>query len=972
MAHSNPPPPEINQPVELKPGVEQSSIVNQPTNIDDTRPTRIRSSVETTSTKSPRNKNKSWVVWILLFIIFMLLGGTTGALHGYQTAQQTLIAGRTAQVNLDLQDQYQLALQDLEAGQFDIARQRLDYILLHDPNFPGATDTLSQVLAVLYATSTPTPLPPAATATSPPPTPDLRPFEEQLLSAKNLVDLQEWSKAIESLLALRQSDPAYQTSRVDGLLWVSLRSRGVQKIYQEANLEGGIYDLALAERFGVIDIEAAVARNMARLYLYGLAFWEVYPQQAVYYFEQVASAMPNLRDSSGWTARQRYHSALIQYGDQLYSQKQWCDAQRQYELAWEIAESQDLANKLRAAIQQCLGYTATPTETATVTQTAPAEVTVTLTFTPVILENTPTPTATLPAVPISSNTPTPTATITHTPEPQIPTDTQSLPPSQTNTEAPADTAAPQPLIKSDQSTGGNNPTGKLIALLPLVALPFLLAVYRPPSTPKIGGDIKKGTNFPGKDNQHKMKPACTTSAIILAIVLILSAGLSAWAASIITRQIAQHWQGELFSNEFSLVKGTASPSVSLDAEQTPVDIESTPTLVEITSSIKPWNGAERVTALILGVDYRDWSANEPASRSDTMILLTLDPQSKTAGMISIPRDLWVNIPGFKHGKINTAYYLGDIYKLPGGGPALAIKTVEHFLGVDINYFAQIDFEAFVRFIDEIGGVTVDVTETITIDLLGTGFKTKKTLQPGRQVLPGEWALAYARARHTEGGDFDRADRQQQVIMAIRERMLDPNMLPEILKRAPKIYSEITSGIRSNLTLEQVIQLALLAVTLPDERISRGIIGKESVLFGQSPDGLAILIPVPDKIHLVRDRVFASSSSLGPLAAGTDQERMLAEKARIALYDGSNVADLLNRTVNFLHDLDIQLTQSGNAGQKYTVTTIIDHTGNPYTLKFLVDLLKINPNKIYFKYDPNNPVDVEIYLGLDWARQNSLP
>ena len=181
-------------------------------------------------------------------------------------------------------------------------------------------------------------------------------------------------------------------------------------------------------------------------------------------------------------------------------------------------------------------------------------------------------------------------------------------------------------------------------------------------------------------------------------------------------------------------------------------------------TLTSWDGVGRVTILLLGLDYRDWEAGSEYSRSDTMILLTLDPLSHTAGILSIPRDMWVAIPGFQHGKINTAYYLGDAYKLPGGGPGLAVDTVEQFLGVPINFYAQIDFQAFVRFIDELGGVKIDIPEPITVDLLGSGAKTKKTLQPGVQVLPGEWALAYARARNTGGGDFDRAKRQQQVIL----------------------------------------------------------------------------------------------------------------------------------------------------------------------------------------------------------------
>ncbi|MBT7818181.1 MAG: hypothetical protein HN672_02390, partial [Chloroflexi bacterium] len=130
---------------------------------------------------------------------------------------------------------------------------------------------------------------------------------------------------------------------------------------------------------------------------------------------------------------------------------------------------------------------------------------------------------------------------------------------------------------------------------------------------------------------------------------------------------------------------------------------------------EPWNGNDRVTLLLLGLDYRDVSSGETASRSDTMILLTIDPISKEAGMLSVPRDLWANIPGFNPGKINTAYYLGDIYKLPGGGPKLAIDTIEQTIGVPIDYYAQIDFSTFERFIDLIGGITIDVKTPLRID-----------------------------------------------------------------------------------------------------------------------------------------------------------------------------------------------------------------------------------------------------------------
>lgn len=454
--------------------------------------------------------------------------------------------------------------------------------------------------------------------------------------------------------------------------------------------------------------------------------------------------------------------------------------------------------------------------------------------------------------------------------------------------------------------------------------------------------------------------------IFLATIFLSLLCMTALISMVVVRQVtlAASQPGAILGPSIVQVSGTPK----LNAQGTPVPVnELALGDPAISPAMTPWDGAGRVTILLLGLDYRDWSASEPASRSDTMILLTLDPLTKTAGILSIPRDLWVAIPGFQHGKINTAYYLGDAYKIPGGGPALAVKTVEQFLGVPINYYAQVDFGTFVRFIDEIGGVTVDVPAEITVDLLGKGASTKKKLKPGRQLLPGEWALAYARARYTEGGDFDRAQRQQQVIMAIRERILRFDMLPTLITKAPTLYQELSSGIRTNLTLDEVIKLALLAQSVSGENIKRGIIDKDNVFFGTSPDGLSILIPIPDDIYNLRDEIFATASGLGPGASGSLQEKIASEAAKVIIYNGSGAPDLGNRTAELIRSQGANVIQIADAGQAYSATMIIDHTGNPYIIKYLVDLMKISWVNIQVKFDPNHPADIEVYLGSDWAR-----
>ena len=381
-----------------------------------------------------------------------------------------------------------------------------------------------------------------------------------------------------------------------------------------------------------------------------------------------------------------------------------------------------------------------------------------------------------------------------------------------------------------------------------------------------------------------------------------------------------------------------------------------------------WEGAERITILVMGLDYRDWEAGDDAPRTDTMILLTVDPVSKTAGMLSIPRDLWVNIPGFQADRINTAYRSGEIYELPGGGPALAVETVELLIGVPIDYYAQVDFNVFVRMIDEIGGVKIDVPQAITVDLIGP--EPPKTIQPGVQTLPGDVALAYARARNTEGGDFDRAQRQQQVILAIRDRILSFDLIPILLTKSGVLYNELSSGVRTDMSLETAISLGLLVADIPVENIRRGVIGESEILFYTTPAGDQVLKPLPDRIRTVRDHVFGTAGLTSPLADLTPTERVQAENANISIRNATFFDGLAKNTVEFLNGLgfNIPADNAGPADEKVIFTQIIDYTGNPYTVQMLVEQLNIQSNRILLRYDPNSPVDVVVNLGDDWAGQ----
>jgi LCP family protein required for cell wall assembly len=377
-----------------------------------------------------------------------------------------------------------------------------------------------------------------------------------------------------------------------------------------------------------------------------------------------------------------------------------------------------------------------------------------------------------------------------------------------------------------------------------------------------------------------------------------------------------------------------------------------------------WDGKSRVTVLVMGLDYNDWRAGQGPPRTDSMMLLTVDPVNKTAGMLSIPRDLWVSIPGYESDRINKAYFTGEAFQLPGGGPALAVRTVEKLLGVPIHYYVVLDFDSFVYFVDEIGGVKLDVPETIKVDV-ADDTKGAITIKPGRQTLTGELTLAYARARYTQGGDFDRAARQQQVILGIRERLLTSQALRTIIVKAPDLYARFSSSIRTNLTLEEIIRLAVLAQQIDLTNINQGIISTSDVLLATTEDNQNVLIPLPDKIRALRNRLFASTGVLSPLASGSLLEIMQAENPSVVLIDTAGQASALENARAFLGEQGLAV-QASSGGDFTYLTTITDFTGNPHTIQYFVRALNIPPENVLFSYNPDSAIDIQINLGTGWA------
>ena len=352
-----------------------------------------------------------WRWLILLSLAALVVIAVASVIGGYRSGINQRTDFEATQVSQTIEEQFNQGLLDVQEGRYEIARQRFEYVIRLNPNYPGVTDRLAEVLLEINTTATPTTVP-TPTLT---PTVDLRGAEELFSQAQVLLADHNWTEAIDTLLKLRKDEPDYHTVEVDSMLYVGLRNRGVDKILNQADLEGGTYDLALAERFGPLDIEAKNYRDWADLYAKGVSFWELDWSQAVFYFGQLIVPAPNLRDSAGMTATERYRQALIRYGDQLAEAKDFCLAQEQYEAAFNVASDPQVEPTASWVTRRCENERE-DAEGGDEGEEEPTQPPVEATPTPGG-EITPTPGAEVTPTPGEQVTPTPEQQTTATPEP---------------------------------------------------------------------------------------------------------------------------------------------------------------------------------------------------------------------------------------------------------------------------------------------------------------------------------------------------------------------------------------------------------------------------------------------------------------------------------------------------------------------------------------------------------------------------
>jgi LCP family protein required for cell wall assembly len=292
-----------------------------------------------------------------------------------------------------------------------------------------------------------------------------------------------------------------------------------------------------------------------------------------------------------------------------------------------------------------------------------------------------------------------------------------------------------------------------------------------------------------------------------------------------------------------IMLAACSPAVETPVPPTATVTYATPTPVAASDPPTPPPKSrpqlEATTVLLLGTDRR--SSGSTNDNTDTLMLFHLDPNARRAVILSIPRDLYVEIPGHGQGRVNTAYAWGE--QGGTGGLALARQTISTTLGVPVQHAVLLDFHAAVTLIDAIGGVDVDVPYAIsdpTYPDSGTGYDPFY-LPAGRQHLDGATALKYARTRVTSGGDFDRNARQRQVVLAVRDQVTRFDLLPILITQSPQLWSTLQLAFESDLTLGEIVDLVVIGSRIPADQIVTAGIDQTCTQFWTTPSGAAVLI-----------------------------------------------------------------------------------------------------------------------------------
>jgi LCP family protein required for cell wall assembly len=375
----------------------------------------------------------------------------------------------------------------------------------------------------------------------------------------------------------------------------------------------------------------------------------------------------------------------------------------------------------------------------------------------------------------------------------------------------------------------------------------------------------------------------------------------------------------------------------------------------------------RITVLVMGVDNRP---DEPVARTDSIILLTMNPRAGSAGMLSLPRDLWVPVPALGRSvKINTVHVLGEINKFPGGGPGLLRDTISEFLGYPVDYYVRLNFDGFRQIVDLIGGIDIDVPKEIRDDTYPDehyGFDPLY-IPAGRQHMDGALALKYARTRHVDS-DYGRARRQQQVIVAIKDKVTQPGQLAALLPRLPGLMLALANSVQTDMPMDKVISLTRMIDRVDLNNPTRVVVDGSMGATTTDPTYGYILVPDMNKVRVAAAAVFADATD-EPSAAEVARQQLRAEAGRIVVKNGSQEEGLAAKTAAALSADGFNVVAVGNADRAdYAQTWLITYgDAAPVAREALVVRFGIPPDRI--RSEPSSDqADLTLILGADQAQR----
>ena len=373
---------------------------------------------------------------------------------------------------------------------------------------------------------------------------------------------------------------------------------------------------------------------------------------------------------------------------------------------------------------------------------------------------------------------------------------------------------------------------------------------------------------------------------------------------------------------------------------------------------------ERINVVVLGLDLRRDEPDDQPARTDSVMILTMDPFSKTGGAFSIPRDTWLEIPdgygGYVKDRINVAYEMGEYTydDYDGGGAGLVKDTIEHNFGIPIDYYVVLNFNNFIELIDELDGVDIDVPEYAydpAYSDCNACYEYAVEFLEGPEHMDGERALEYARIRASDN-DFKRIERQQLIVKATARKAAD---LGTVFTNALDLYDKYKDAVKTDISDIQIGGLADLARQIGPDNIRTVSMAEATYPCYDCPG--AVLLWDEDKVEELKAQVFSDGI-------------LQSDGATVMILNGTQIPDLAAEFASFLRTQGITSDRVSTDellnGPLYDRTIIVDLDGKNETVDRLADWLGLPQTRIKTASDPeaiefaDSDTSVVVVLGAD--------